>query len=185
MRRRGTLRFVATVTFVVTAASSGCDGATSDDGNPGGESTGGTADDPLPTHFDCVCPGSNVPPFATQDFAECLERCASYEHEVCPSFLGLNSCPKPMFTTESETKKDGSPCLVLLDDELGNPNDVNVALDCEVIPGYEMGGAGGADGGWMLDTSSRPMTLELWGYACEQVKAAARIDILMGCSGPL
>jgi hypothetical protein len=105
---------------------------------------------------------------------------------ACPSFIGLNTCPGLDYTIDSETRQGGSPCLITLGSDPLSLVSLNIAVDCEIIPGYEMGGAGGADGGWVVHTETSPLTVELWGSICEQVEEGyERIDIVLGCSGPL
>jgi hypothetical protein len=60
-----------------------------------------------------------------------------------------------------------------------NPREVNVALNCQVVP---HSGTTGTDG-WVLDTTSDPSTITLQGNLCRwvQQQGVDRVDIIFGC----
>jgi hypothetical protein len=59
-----------------------------------------------------------------------------------------------------------------------DPKQVNVAIDCNVVPS----GGDGPDG-WRLDTSGDPAKILMEGTLCRymQQQGAHRVDIVFGC----
>jgi hypothetical protein len=82
-------------------------------------------------------------------------------------------------------------CDIQLDENPPNLNEVNVAVDCEIVPptieGGGDGGAGGQSGSqtieqWVLDPVTNPPTLRLRGELCDRVQAGVdRVDVVLGC----
>jgi hypothetical protein len=70
-------------------------------------------------------------------------------------------------------------CEIELQTPPRDPNQVNVAIDCQVV------GTSGTDGtdGWILDQSTDPQKIVLQGTLCRwvQTKGAQRVDIVFGC----
>src|SRR5690606_26848756 len=80
-------------------------------------------------------------------------------------------------------------CDIQLSEPPLDPNKLNVAVDCNVIPRGESGtqgdaGAGGEAGdSWELDTSTSPPTVSIQGAICGEIKTEGveRVDIVSGC----
>jgi hypothetical protein len=76
------------------------------------------------------------------------------------------------------------PCEVQLSQFPPNPNDVIVAIDCEVLPQATYDDAGTlVSGDWELDTTVSPPIVRLVGSTCDFVAQTGveRIDVLLGC----
>jgi hypothetical protein len=70
-------------------------------------------------------------------------------------------------------------CEIQLDAPPRDPNQVNVAIDCQVV------GSSGTDGtdGWILDQTTDPQKIVLQGTLCRWVQhqGAQRVDLVFGC----
>jgi hypothetical protein len=69
-------------------------------------------------------------------------------------------------------------CEITLSTDPPNVNEVNLAVDCEVVRPTAMDGSG-----WELDTTTAPNKVLLKGALCEQVErdGVRRIDVVYGC----
>jgi hypothetical protein len=69
-------------------------------------------------------------------------------------------------------------CEIQLQSDPPNLQEVNVALDCAVVPQTTGDGSG-----WELDTATTPDTVRLLGTFCEyvQVNGVERVDVIFGC----
>jgi hypothetical protein len=79
---------------------------------------------------------------------------------------------------ESITTELVRSCDVALGQAPANPNLVNVAIDCNVVP------QDAADGsGWDFDATPNPTAVVLRGPVCDELQAsgAQRVDVLYGC----
>lgn len=86
---------------------------------------------------------------------------------------------------ESITRAVDRSCTVQLVVDPPAPELLNIAIDCEVVPAVVgAGGAGGATGGWQVDTSTTPVSILFDGSVCDYVRSggAQRIDVIFGCS---
>lgn len=80
-------------------------------------------------------------------------------------------------------------CDIQLDEDPVSLQEVNVAVDCEVIPQNVEDGAGGAGGesageakNWLVDADTSPPTIRLQGDLCERVQDGVdRVDVILGC----
>ena len=80
-------------------------------------------------------------------------------------------------------------CDIQLEEEPTSLQEVNVAVDCEVIPQNAEDGAGGAGGesaegekNWLVDADTSPPTIRLQGGLCERVQEGVdRVDVILGC----
>ena len=76
-------------------------------------------------------------------------------------------------------------CDVQLSRVPPNLQDVNVAVNCEVLPRatFADSGASPVSGDWDLDTATSPPTVRLLGSTCDYITqtGAERIDVLFGC----
>ena len=80
-------------------------------------------------------------------------------------------------------------CDIQLQEEPSSLQEVNVAVDCEVIPQNAEDGAGGAGGesaegekNWLVDADTSPPTIRLQGGLCERVQEGVdRVDVILGC----
>lgn len=70
-------------------------------------------------------------------------------------------------------------CEIQLDTPPRDPGQVNVAIDCQVVPSA---GTDGTDG-WILDQSTDPQKIVLQGTLCRwlQQQGAQRVDLVFGC----
>jgi hypothetical protein len=70
-------------------------------------------------------------------------------------------------------------CEIALDTPPRDPNQVNVAIDCQVVPSN---GTDGTDG-WILDQTTDPQKIVLQGTLCRwvQQQGAQRVDLVFGC----
>jgi hypothetical protein len=165
MRTRGCWPVV-----LVVAAAAGC-GSDDDDhagaevdagiggtgGGSGGQSDGGTAGDSI-----------GPPP--------------------CDSTVGLdNQCPQQVVLPSAGAGGGLSTtsCTVPLEIEIQNPNQVNVAVDCELTP-YGGPDHDATEECWQYDDVSSPTAIILSEGLCARITEASftRIDIVAGCGGP-
>jgi hypothetical protein len=81
-------------------------------------------------------------------------------------------------------------CDIQLSEVPESTINVNVAVDCEVIPqfaeGTGNGGAGGAENGeeqWVVDGVTDPPTIRLRGSLCDRIQdeGVDRVDVILGC----
>lgn len=81
-------------------------------------------------------------------------------------------------------------CDIQLSEAPASVTDINVAVDCEVIPqfaeGSGNGGAGGAESGeeqWVVDGVTDPPTVRLRGALCDRIQEEGvdRVDVILGC----
>ncbi len=81
-------------------------------------------------------------------------------------------------------------CDIQLDETPNSFVNVNVAVDCDIIPQTKDGMAGdmGAGGGnssnknWIIDMNTEPATIRLRGEVCKRVEAGVeRVDVILGC----
>lgn len=77
-------------------------------------------------------------------------------------------------------------CDIQLENAPPSLLEVNVAVDCEIVP-QKSGGSGGQGGAgselnWSIDTETDPPTIRLEGDLCERVKQGVeRTDVVLGC----
>jgi hypothetical protein len=73
-------------------------------------------------------------------------------------------------------------CDIQLNQDPPNPEELNVAINCEAVPAT-LGAGGGPTGGWDLDTTTTPDSIVLKGTTCDfiQTNGAERIDVVFGC----
>jgi hypothetical protein len=91
------------------------------------------------------------------------------------------------------TRELVTSCEIPLTEEPKSLVDINVAVDCEIVPRYEGatggGGAGGVGGAavdgeanWSVDTDNNPPLVRLHGALCERVEQGVeRVDVVLGC----
>lgn len=79
-------------------------------------------------------------------------------------------------------------CEIPLSEDPKSLIDVNVAVDCEIVPQSVdpgVGGAGGAGGevdNWFVDTTNDPPLVRLQGALCDRVEQGVeRVDVVLGC----
>lgn len=79
---------------------------------------------------------------------------------------------------ESITTQLVRSCDVALGQAPANPNLVNVAIDCSVVPQNASDGSG-----WDFDTTPNPTAVVLRGPVCDDLQAngAKRVDVVYGC----
>ena len=92
---------------------------------------------------------------------------------------------------EEITKNLVQSCEIQLLEEPPDVLEVNVAVECEIIPNRGGGSGGGGEGGsddgaksyWELDVNTSPPTAVLAGPICEKIEneGVDRVDILLGC----
>jgi hypothetical protein len=91
---------------------------------------------------------------------------------------------------EEITNKLVRSCEIQLVEDPPDIMEVNVAVDCDVIPNRETGaGQGGSASGdddessWSFDMTTSPMTAVLSGPICDKIEKEGvdRIDVLFGC----
>jgi hypothetical protein len=77
------------------------------------------------------------------------------------------------------------PCTISLEMEIENPNEVNVAVDCELVPYCEID-CGLGDESWRYDDFAGPTAVILSGALCSRLGETGFtvIDIVRGCGGP-
>lgn len=86
------------------------------------------------------------------------------------------------------TKDLVTSCEIALSEDSKSLIDVNVAVDCEIVPqtseGSGNGGAGGAGNSlnWEVDLVNDPPLVRLLGETCDKVEAGVeRVDVILGC----
>lgn len=91
------------------------------------------------------------------------------------------------------TRELVTSCEIPLTSDSGSLVEINVAVDCEIVPRYEgatsgggAGGGGGASGeevaNWSVDAENDPPLVILHGDLCERVeKGVERVDVVLGC----
>lgn len=88
------------------------------------------------------------------------------------------------------TRQLVTSCDIQLSERPASTLNVNVAVDCAVVPqfgeGSGEGGAGGAGGGeeqWVIDGVTDPPTIRLRGTLCDRVREEGvdRVDVILGC----
>jgi hypothetical protein len=74
-------------------------------------------------------------------------------------------------------------CDIELAEKPVNPEQVNVAIDCELIPETGLDADGNDVLNWEIDYESTPGMLHLLGDTCERVQTegAKQVDVVMGC----
>jgi hypothetical protein len=79
-------------------------------------------------------------------------------------------------------------CEIPLSEDPRSLIDVNVAVDCEIVPQSTDPGAGGAGGAggdldnWVVDTTNDPPLVRLQGALCDRVEQGVeRVDVVLGC----
>lgn len=73
-------------------------------------------------------------------------------------------------------------CNIQLSADPPDPAQLNVAIDCEVVPS-SIGTDAGTTGGWNFDSTTSPGTIVLEGSTCDYIQnnGAKRIDVVFGC----
>jgi hypothetical protein len=148
----------------------GCGDETSDDAEAGADAGTGGTDGGSGGQSDAGTAGDSAGP------------------PPCDAILGLdNQClDQVALPTAGAGGGPSTPsCVIQLDFEDFNPNQVNVAVDCEVTP-YSGGDHDATEECWQYDDVSSPSAIVLCEALCARVteEGFTRIDIVLGCSGP-
>jgi hypothetical protein len=74
-------------------------------------------------------------------------------------------------------------CDIELAEKPANPEQVNVAIDCDLVPETSLDADGNEVLNWEIDYDSTPGMLHLLGDTCEriQTEGAKQVDVVMGC----
>jgi hypothetical protein len=76
-----------------------------------------------------------------------------------------------------------SSCELEVTEQPDNPDRVNIAIDCNLVPQVTLDADGNEIVNWAIDYSTWPAVLRIEGEPCQRLRngEVRRIDIVMGC----